>query len=90
MKAMVEEAESPLKFWDRAVKHSTYIRNCPNNEPDSNNINRSTTKAFTGILLDIEMWKTWTSKCYFYINQKIIPNGQCHDKWQDLGLVEVF
>jgi hypothetical protein len=36
------------------------------------------------------MHKTWGSKCYSYINLKIIPNRQSHDKLPDIGRVGVF
>jgi hypothetical protein len=85
MRAMLKEAGLLLEFWDEAVEHDAYIRNCTNIGPDSNGINRSPTEAFTGTLPDIEMCKTWGSKCYSYINPKTIPNGQRHDKLRDTG-----
>jgi hypothetical protein len=80
MRAMLKEAGLPLEFWDKAVEHDAYIRNCTNIGPDSNGINRSPTEAFTGTLPDTEMCKIWGSKCYSYINPKTILNGQHHDK----------
>jgi hypothetical protein len=79
MRAILKEAGLPLEFWDEAVEHDTYIRNCTNIRPDSNGINRSQTKAFIGTLPDIEMCKTSEYKGYSYINAKTMPNRQCHD-----------
>jgi hypothetical protein len=90
MRAMLKKAGLPLEFWDETFEHDAYIRNCTNIGPDSNGINRSPTEAFIGTLPDIEMCKTWVSKCYSYINPKTIPNRQRHDKLRDTGRVGVF
>jgi hypothetical protein len=90
MRAMLKEAVLLLEFWDEAVEYDAYIRNWTNLGLESNSIKRSPTEAFRGTLPDIEMCKTWESKCYSYINPKTNPNGQHHDKLQDKGRVGVF
>jgi hypothetical protein len=57
IRAILKEAELPLEFWDEAIGHDAYIRNCTNIGLDSNSINRSPTEVFTGTLPDIEMCK---------------------------------
>jgi hypothetical protein len=59
MRAMLKEAGLPVEFWDEAVGHDAYIRNCTNIGPDSNSIDRSPIEAFTGTLPEIELCKTW-------------------------------
>jgi hypothetical protein len=80
MRAMLKEVRLPLKFWDEAVEHDVYIRNCTNIGLDSDGINRSPAEGFTGTLPDLKIYKTWGSKSYSYINPSTIPNGQRHDK----------
>jgi hypothetical protein len=53
MRAMLKEAGLLFNFWNKAIKHDTYIRNYTNIRLGSNSINQSPSKVFTDILLNI-------------------------------------
>ena len=47
-------------------------------------------EAFTGATPSINHMRVWGSKCCLYVNPKIIPPGQHHDKLINLGRIDVF
>ena len=72
---ILKETKLLLEFWDEAIEYDIYIRNHINIGPDTNEIDQSPIKVFINTIPDIEIYKVWGSKCYVYINPKIILRG---------------
>jgi hypothetical protein len=90
MRAILDDAQLPIEFWDEAVENDTHIRN---RLPTGPRVNRKITcpeQAYTRERPHIDNIRVWGSKCYSYINPKTLPAKGRHDKLMHRGRVRVF
>ncbi|KAI1001986.1 hypothetical protein K3495_g6217 [Podosphaera aphanis] len=90
MRSIFKEAALPIGFWHEAVEADAYTRNLTATGPLISGSITSPQEAWTDKAPSIDHIKVWGSKCYFYINPKMIPQGQRKDKLVDHGRVGVF
>ncbi|CZS92418.1 related to TY4B TY4B protein [Rhynchosporium agropyri] len=90
MRAMLEEAQLPLEFWDEAAEADSYMRNRTATGPVIDNQKTCPMKAFTGETPSIDHIRKWGSKCFYYVDKKTIPANERHDKLVNPGRIGVF
>ncbi|CCE32515.1 uncharacterized protein CPUR_06375 [Claviceps purpurea 20.1] len=90
MRAMLEEAELPIEFWDEAAEADCYMRNHVATGPMIDGEKSCPLKAFTGQTPSIDHIRKWGSKCFYYVDKKSVPAGERHDKLVNPGRVGVF
>jgi hypothetical protein len=90
MRAMLEETQLPIEFWDEAAEADSYMRNRTDTGPIIDGQKTSPIRAFTGETPGIDHIRKWGSKCYYFVDRKTIPAGERHDKLVNPGRVGVF
>jgi hypothetical protein len=90
MRAMLEEAQLPIEFWDEAAEADSYMRNHTATGPVIDGQKTCPLKAFTGETPSIDHIRKWGSKCFYYVDKKTIPANERHDKLVNPGRVGVF
>jgi hypothetical protein len=90
MRAMLEEAQLPIEFWDEAAEADSYMRNHTDTGPVIDGQKTCPLKAFTGETPSIDHIRKWGSKCFYYVDKKTIPANERHDKLVNPGRVGVF
>lgn len=90
MRAMLEEAQLPLEFWDEAAEADSYLRNRTDTGPIIDGKKTSPIESFTREVPSIDHIRKWGSKCYYYVDRKSIPTTERHDKLVNPGRVGVF
>ena len=90
MRAMLEEAQLPIEFWDEAAEADSYMRNRTDVGPIIKGRKTSPMEAFTGETPSIDHIRRWGSKCYYYVDRKTVPASERHDKLVNPGRVGVF
>lgn len=90
MRAMLEEAQLPIEFWDEAAEADSYMRNHTDTGPVIDGQETCPLRAFTGQTPSIDHIRKWGSKCFYYVDKKTIPANERHDKLVNPGRVGVF
>jgi hypothetical protein len=90
MRAMLQESNLPIEFWDEAVMADSYVRNRTYNKLKIEGVRVCPEGAFTGVIPSIDHIRVWGSKCYYYENKKSTPKADRHDKLINPGRVGVF
>jgi hypothetical protein len=90
MRAMLDDAEMPMEFWDEAVEADAYIRNRLPTGPTIKSKSTCPEQAYTGQKPNILNVRVWGSKAYDYVNPKTLPAKARHDKLMPRGRVGVF
>ncbi len=87
---MLEEVQLLIKFWNEAVEADSYMQNHTNTRLVINSQKTCLLKAFTREILLINYIYKQESKCFYYINKKIIPTNEQYNKLVNPGRVRVF
>jgi hypothetical protein len=87
---MLEEAQLPIEFWDEAAEADSYMWNHTNIGPVINSQKTCLLKAFTKEILSINYIYKWESKCFYYINKKMILTNEQYNKLVNPSRVRVF
>lgn len=90
MRAMLDDAQLPVEFWDEAVEADAYIRNRLPTGPLVEGKPTSPEQVFSGKRPYVDHVRVWGSKCYTYLNPKTLPAKGRSDKLMHRGRVGVF
>jgi hypothetical protein len=90
MRAMLEEAQLPIEFWDEAAEADSYIRNRICTGPEIHGQKTSPLGAFTGKTPTIDHIRKWGSKCFYYVDKKTLPANERRDKLVNPARVGVY
>ena len=90
MRAMLDDMDLPMEFWDEAVEHDAYIRNRLPTGPVIDSEITCPEQAYTGVKPNILNVRVWGSKAYEYVNPKTLPAKARHDKLVSRGREVVF
>ena len=93
-RAMLAEAKLPIEFWDEAIEANAYLWNrLPGGEGlQSESYIFSPEEAFTGQKgqICIDHIKTFSCKCYAYVDPKLLPAQGRKDKLMPWGCACIF
>jgi len=87
---MLIESKMPIEFWDEAEEYDVYVRNRTIAGPIIERVIVSPEKTFTREIPLIDHLRIWGNLCFSYVNPKIIPVGNRHDKLVNIGRQGVF
>ena len=90
MRAMLDDAQLPIEFWDEAVEADAYIRNRLPTGPLVEKQPTSPEQVFLGKRPYVDHVRVWGSKCYTYLNPKTLPAKGRSDKLMHRGRAGVF
>lgn len=89
IRAMIKNAELPIKFWPKTQKTNIYIRNriATDSTVDGNFI--TFMKTFIGVKSFIDHIRVWDCKCYAFVNPKSLTEDR-KDKFMNRNKLCVF
>lgn len=90
MRAMLDDAQLPIEFWDEAAEADAYIRNRLPTGPLVEKQSTSPEQVFLGKRPNVDHVRVWGSKCYTYLNPKTLPAKGRSDKLMHRGRAGVF
>ncbi|KAF7564387.1 uncharacterized protein PtrM4_152160, partial [Pyrenophora tritici-repentis] len=90
MRAMLDDAQLPIEFWDEAAEADAYIRNRLPTGPLVEGKPTSPEQVFSGKRPGVDHVRVWGSKCYTYLNPKTLPAKGRLDKLVHRGRAGVF
>jgi hypothetical protein len=90
MRAMLDDAQLPIEFWDEAAEADAYIRNRLPTGPLVKKQSTSPEQVFSGKRPNVDHVRVWGSKCYTYLNPKTLPSKGRSDKLMHRGRAGVF
>ena len=85
VRAIIHNAQLPIKFWDKAAKTSAYLKNHTPAGPIIDDKPTSPEQIYTGKLPTIDHIRVWGCKCIAYINPDSHPTGTRRDKLMPKG-----
>lgn len=85
VRAMLQDAQLPMQFWDEAAMADAYLRNRIASGPIIDEKPTSPEQVYTGKLPSIDHVRVWGCKCISYVNPNSHPVGTRRDKLMPKG-----
>ena len=80
IRAMIDDAQLPIEFWDEAARTNAYLRNRTPRGPEIDGLPTSPEQAWNGKKPSIDHLRVWGCKCYSYVDSKSHPPNTRRDK----------
>ena len=90
IRAMIEDADLPIEFWDEAALTDAYIRCRTATGPIIDGKVQTPYQAFYGEVPSIDHMRVWGCICYSYVDPKSLPASGRTDKFMPRARQGIF